>query len=107
MEQLLLTSEETKTLQRRSDVFTGWGDAGNERTIKWLRKSEMPEGPGYTNPTANGNGVSGWCVLDGYAFRRVHVCAHDPCNARHLDRQLCLQQGLLLPMSGWGLPFFP
>ena len=87
MEQLLLTSEETKAVSRRSDVFSGYGDAGNERTIKWMRKSEMPDEPRYTNPTANFNGVSGWCTLDGVRLRRVHVCAHDPCKARHVDRR--------------------
>ena len=82
----LLTGDELKALSRRVDVFTGYGDAGTVRRIQWLRKSEMPAGEHYTNPTPNPNGVSGWCFLDGVFLRRVHVCAHDPCAARHVDR---------------------
>ena len=61
----LLTRNEAKVLARRSDVIEGYGDAGPKRTIKWLRKGDMPAGKEYTNPTANANGVSGWCALDG------------------------------------------
>ena len=87
MEQELLTYDEVKSLCRRTDVLQGYGDAGNVRTILWQRKSEMPDGPGYTNPTSNFNGVSVWCILDGdvNVLRRIHVCAYDPCRARHVD----------------------
>ena len=67
-------------------MLRGYGDAGNERSIKWLRKSEMPDEVKYTNPTSNPSGASAWCILDGDGLRRVHVCAHFPCRARHESR---------------------
>ena len=82
----LLTTEEAKALGRRTDAFTGYGLAGTQRTIQWQRKWELPKEPKYTSPTANPNGVSGWCILDGVTKKRVHVCAHDPCTAMHVDR---------------------
>ena len=83
MAQQLLTCEESKTVARLSAAFIGYGDGDSTRTIQWLRKADMPEGKKYTNPTPNNNGVSGWCTLDGAYLRRVHVCAHYPCKARH------------------------
>ena len=82
----LLTSEETRSLSRETDLITGYGTAGPLRTIQWLRKSQMPDDPKYTNPTSNSNGVSGWCTLDGMFLKRVHVCAYHPCNALNLDK---------------------
>ena len=82
----LLTSHETKSLSHRTDVIEGYGEADRLRTIQWLRKSEMPDDPMYTNPTSNSNGVSGWCTLDGRVLRRVHVCAFHPCNVMNLGR---------------------
>ena len=85
-ENCILTLPEAQKLACRSYVFSGYGDTGQKRTIQWMRKSHMPDMPMYTNPKANASGVSGWCILDGIELRRVHVCAHYPCHARHTDR---------------------
>ena len=76
-----LSREEAKDLARRNVLLTGFDNACVEHTILWQRKIDGA----MTNPTANENGVSGYCILDGVPQRRVHICAHDPCGARHVD----------------------
>ena len=81
----LLTPVQTRELSRRDDEINGYGDGDIERTVQWMRKADMPDGPLFTNPTANPNGVSGWCRLDGAAdLKRVHICAFTPCKVRNL-----------------------
>ena len=82
MYQTLLSREDAAKLARRTAVFRGIDDAGNMHTFEWQRKADGA----VTNPTPTPNGVSGFCILDGAPMRRIHVCAHAPCLARHLNR---------------------
>ena len=84
----LLTREEGHALTRRNDVFRAFDSAGAEYTIRWQRRFAVT-----SDPTANNNGVSGWCVLNGVPGRRVHVCASIPCQAMHVDRNWGSESG--------------
>ena len=61
MPHCLLSREEAKDLARRNVVLTGFDDDCVEHTIQWQRNIDGAR----TNPTANENGVSGYCILDG------------------------------------------
>ena len=36
-----------------------------------------------TKPTRNRHGITGWATVNGESQCRVHVCAHNPCTAKH------------------------
>ena len=75
----LLTEAECKAIASLGSDIIGLDDFNTRRTLRWLRSGDGAP----TRVTPNKSGVSGWCILDGNRDKRVHICAHDPCNARH------------------------
>ena len=60
------------SIDRFADSFRLVGSDGAVFTVKWLWTP--------SRPTRNDNGVTGWADHNGNLIR-VHVCAHNPCNA--------------------------
>ena len=63
-----------KGLERRADDFQVQDENKNICTVRWQFQP--------TIPVNRASGVFGWALLDG-VFGRVHVCACDPCIAKH------------------------
>ena len=74
----LLTFDECQGIAKDDWDIVGTDDTtGEEHIIRWQRKPMA-----LKNPFASINGVTGYCIFDGEAGHRVHICAHKHCKSR-------------------------
>ena len=82
----LLVPEECRAIAAFGSEIIGVDDTNTPRTIRLLRIS----GGAMQRPIHNKNGISGWCILDGYPLRkRVHNCAQYFCKSRYHPAKYC------------------